>query len=210
MKTKWTNKIILSLIAFLFVASRGYAIEAPDFSIGMPKYRGGGCPDGSISATISPDARAISIIFDDYSVEAGVDSNVRVAQKACKIQIPIHIPEGYSISIKDVDYRGYVYLPSKKYRAVIMADYFFVGSKGPRYVRKIMGPTDHDFFLAKKMKAPRRTWSPCNMKKAYLRVDSRLKVKAPRRADDNGIVSMDSADIDAGLVYNLKWKKCIN
>jgi len=46
-------------------------VHADDISIGMPAYGGNGCPAGTASAVLSPDAKSLSLIFDQFIVEAG-------------------------------------------------------------------------------------------------------------------------------------------
>ena len=44
---------------------------ADGIRLGNPEYGGSGCPGGSASVALSPDQSAISILFDQYVVEAG-------------------------------------------------------------------------------------------------------------------------------------------
>ena len=37
-----------------------------DIALGVPGYGGNGCPAGSASVTLSPDAKSLSIIFDQF------------------------------------------------------------------------------------------------------------------------------------------------
>src|SRR4051812_3639288 len=43
----------------------------PGLSMQTPTYSGAGCPQGSVSAALSPDSRELSILFDNYIVRAG-------------------------------------------------------------------------------------------------------------------------------------------
>ena len=41
-----------------------------DISLGEPGYGGSGCPQGSASTILSPDGKSLSILFDEFMVEA--------------------------------------------------------------------------------------------------------------------------------------------
>ncbi|HZY67241.1 MAG TPA: DUF4360 domain-containing protein, partial [Devosia sp.] len=104
-------KKILAIAALLIGSSVAGASYADDIALGEPGYGGTGCPDGSASVTLSPDAKSLSILFDEYYVEAGGSTNKSLDRKSCNIAIPVHVPQGLSVSILNIDYRGYNSLP---------------------------------------------------------------------------------------------------
>src|SRR3954467_5616314 len=81
-------------------------VQADDIRLGQPAYGGTGCPGGSASVALSPDQQAISILFDQYVAQAG--GSVAFDRKNCNIAIPIHVPQGFSVSVLAIDYRGFV------------------------------------------------------------------------------------------------------
>src|SRR4051794_19530380 len=89
-----------------------FQVQAQDIRLGQPGYGGTGCPGGSVSATLSPDKKSLSLIFDQFVATAGGNSGRAIDRKTCNIAVPVHIPQGISISVIDVDYRGYIFLPS--------------------------------------------------------------------------------------------------
>ena len=68
-------KKILAIAALLIGSSFAGTAFADDIALGEPGYGGTGCPDGSASVTLSPDAKSLSILFDEYYVEAGGETN---------------------------------------------------------------------------------------------------------------------------------------
>ena len=56
-----TKSLLSSALLSLSVAS---AFAQNDIALGTPGYGGNGCPAGSASVTLSPDAKSLSIIFD--------------------------------------------------------------------------------------------------------------------------------------------------
>lgn len=176
-----------------------------DIQLGEPGYGGSGCPAGSASATLSPDKKSLSIIFDEYFVEAGAVNRKRLARKNCSIAIPVHVPQGFSVSIIDVDYRGYVSLP-RKAQARFTAEYFFAGIRGPRFTKTFRGATDEDYVLRNKLGLQAVVWSKCGAD-VNLRVNSSMMVRV-RSTRDDALATVDSADFSSGIKYQLQWKKC--
>lgn len=200
-------KKFIATVALLTSMTTAVQASQNDISLGEPGYGGSGCPSGSASVTLSPDKKALSIIFDDFMVEAGGDTRKRVARKSCNIAIPVHVPQGFSVSIIDVDYRGYVMLPSGA-RSRFSAEYFFAGMRGPRYSKIFRGFTDEDYTIRNTLGVVANVWSKCGAD-VNLRVNSSMTVKTNRRKEE-ALSTVDSADFSAGIVYKMQWKKCGN
>ncbi len=176
-----------------------------DISLGEPGYGGTGCPSGSASATLSPDNKSLSIIFDDFYVEAGAANGRRLARKNCSIAIPVHVPQGMSVSVIDVDYRGYVSLPSRA-QARFSVEYFFAGIRGPQYTKTFRGETDKDYVLRNQLGLQATVWSKCGAD-VNLRVNSSMMVRVASTRDD-ALATVDSADFRSGIKYQLQWRRC--
>lgn len=179
-------------------------VKADDIRLGTPGYGGNGCPAGSASVTLSPDQKALTVIFDQYSAEAG-GFNSRIARKSCNIAIPVHVPQGLSISIIAVDYRGFNALPVGA-QSRFSAEYFFAGSVGPRVQRSFYGPLTQDYLINNNLAVGALVWSACG-------ADVNLRVNTSMTAIANGageetLATVDSADFKAGVVYRLSWRRC--
>ena len=195
-----TISILASLTS---VASSHKAVN--DISLGEPGYGGSGCPAGTASATLSPDAKSLSIIFDDFIVEAGGSTRKRIARKNCSIAIPVHVPQGFSVSVIDIDYRGYNMIP-RGAQARFSAEYFFAGMKGPKFVKSFRGEMDDEYILRNKLGLSASVWSPCGAD-VNLRINSSMMVRTNRKKEEV-LATVDSADLNSAMVYHLKWKKC--
>jgi hypothetical protein len=106
------KRTLLALGMVLLSSPVALAQPAAPVTLGLPGYGGTGCPQGSVSATLSPDGTTLAILFDEYIVEAGGDTGVPFGRKSCNVSIPVHVPQGISISIISVDYRGFNFLPA--------------------------------------------------------------------------------------------------
>lgn len=193
----------LFTLAACLATANSYANSG--IQLGEPGYGGSGCPAGSASVTLSPDNSALSIIFDDYMVEAGGPGGKRIARKNCSIAIPVHVPQGFSVSIIEADYRGYVSLP-RRAQARFSTEYFFAGKRGPRYTKTFRGYTDEDYTVSDTLGVSALVWSACGAD-VNLRVNSSMLVRTNRYKDE-ALATVDTADFSSGIIYQLKWKRC--
>ena len=178
---------------------------ADSIRLGEPAYGGTGCPANTAAIALSPDAQSLSILFDSYVVEAGGFSGRQTARKTCNIAIPVHVPQGFSVSIFQVDYRGFNDLPYGAYSR-FGVEYFFAGSRGPSYRKTFYGQTMGEYLLNNTLSATASVWSPCGAD-VNLRVNSSMLVRTNRSMQE-AMSTVDSVDVNAGLVYHLRWRRC--
>lgn len=194
-------KTLLSA-ALLTVSAASFAQD--DIQLGEPGYGGNGCPQGSASVTMGSDNKSLSIIFDQFIAEAGPGVGKTIDRKACNISIPITVPEGYSFSIIDVDYRGFVSLPHGA-MARFSAEYFFATSRGPRFFKAFYGEQNTDYFFQNTLGLQAQVWSPCGAQ-FPMRVNANMMLQ--NRSYDDAMATVDTVDVGAGIVYQLQWKRC--
>lgn len=188
------------------VALAGLTAHADTIRLGIPAYGGTGCPAGTASAVLSPDQKTLSVLFDQYQAEAGGVTGRTLDRKACNLAIPVHVPQGFSISVFQIDYRGFAALPPAG-RARFNVEYFFAGSAGPRSSKSVVGPTNQDYALTDILGAAALVWSPCGAD-TNLRINSNLMVQTNSAMQD-ALATVDSADIKSGLVYHIQWRRCL-
>jgi hypothetical protein len=198
------NKLLSTVVAsaMVFLAAQAHADR---LRLGDPAYGGTGCPAGSASTTVSPDQQSLSILFDSYVTEAGNTTGKQVDRKSCNITVPVHVPQGYSVAVFQVDYRGFNALPSGA-RSRFNAEYFWAGSQGPTISRNFLGPINNDFTLTNNLIASTLVWTPCGAS-VNLRVNTSL-MTSTNSAFQQALSTVDSADISAGLVYHIQWRRC--
>ncbi len=177
---------------------------ADDIRLGEPGYGGTGCPAGSASVTLSPDAKTLSIIFDRYQTTVGGDTRRSIDRKSCSIAIPVHVPQGFSVSVLQVDFRGYNYLPYGA-NSQFNVEYFFAGSAGPRYQRRFYGELDDDYLVSNELELRAMVWSRCGQD-VNLRTNSSITLRTTYNRE--AMSTIDSEDINAGIIYQLQWKRC--
>lgn len=200
------KKTIIALVATLL--SLG-ANASNDIALGEPSYGGTGCPQGTVGITLSPDAKVLSLIFDQYMAEAGKSVGKTLDRKTCNLSVPIHVPQGMSVSVLKVDYRGYTYVP-KNAEAKFNVEYFLKSfnssTTGPKASRTFKGYVDSDYLISNQLGLSAVVWSACG-EDINLRVNSSMTAKTNAKKEDV-LATVDSTDIAAGIIYQLQWRKC--
>ncbi len=197
-------KKILAIAALLIGSSVAGTAYADDIALGDPSYGGTGCPDGTASATLSPDAKSLSILFDAYFAEAGGSTNKSFDRKSCNIAIPVHVPQGLSISVLAIDFRGYNNIPTGG-KTTFNVEYFFAGVKGPSYTKNFNGPVDDEYLIQNQLTASAMVWSACGAD-VNLRTNSAIRVQTKQNKE--ALATVDTQDVKAGIIYQLQWKQC--
>ncbi len=176
-----------------------------DVRLGNPEYGGTGCPAGSAAVALAPDAKSMSILFDKFVVEAGGRTGKQLDRKTCNVAVPVHIPQGYSVSIFQIDYRGFNSLPYGAY-SKFNVEYFFAGTRGPDYEKQFNGRLEDEYMIRNAIAASSVSWSNCG-EQVLLRANTGMLVRTNSQQQD-ALATVDSADIRAGLVFNLQWRRC--
>jgi len=197
------SQIFSTLLVSAAAISSLPANAAMDIQLGIPGYGGTGCPANTASVTLSPDQKELSILFDQYTVEAG--NGRTMDRKSCNLSIPVHVPQGYSISLFQVDYRGFTSLPAGA-RGQFNAEYFFAGSRGVRASKSFFGPTSDMYDFTNHLAAEALVWSACG-DSVNLRVNTSMLVQTNRR-QEQASATVDSADVSAAIVYHVQWRQC--
>lgn len=183
----------------------------PGLGMELPDYGGSGCPQGSISAILSPDQRTLSVLFDAYVARAGGDTGQPRSALNCKLKIPFNVPAGYRVQVVKMDYRGFISVPLGA-NAVFSASVHYLEKDGrptktPKFRRgKIFkGPRQEEVMLTSFLRG--QHWSPCGQS-FVLMAESRLAVNTNPSHDD-ALSAIDSMDaVQKPVRYSLRWQKC--
>lgn len=196
-----TKAFLLSALA-LVLSSQA---NAQSIKLGTPAYGGNGCPAGSASVTVSPDQSAISVLFDQFITEAGNTTGRRLDRKSCNLSIPVKVPNGYSVAILQVDYRGYNAVPRGAYNR-FEAEYFWAGARGPRITRQFNGPVNDSYTLTDDLVASTVVWSPCGAN-INMRINASMMSMSNTRMEQT-LGTVDSVDLSSGLIYHVQFRRC--
>lgn len=197
-------KVMKSLIV-LAAMVLATAAEA-QISLGQPAYGGTGCPAGSASATLTEDGSVLSVLFDQFTVEAGNTTGRRIDRKNCSLRIPVNVGQGYQVALLAFDYRGFAAIPYGG-QAVFDASYAYIGQPRPvRFSKSFSGGMNSNYSVKNDLISTTVTWSPCG-RQVMLEASASMRVIANSSMQQT-LATVDSVDVTAGLLYKVQWRRC--
>jgi hypothetical protein len=200
------RKLMIAPLLFSSVASASDVPNPNQVYIKRITYAGNGCADGTVSRTVAPDAKSFSLIFDDFTVEAGPGIPAGKSQSKCKITVDLKYPQGWSYTLFKFDYRGYASLQSGL-TGYQNSKYYFQ-SNPSEYVTfnsTFTGPYDNDFTFSDEILLDEETWAPCGKQRA-LNVETDLSISG--NTTNEGLITVDSIDGKLTHIYGIKWERC--
>ncbi len=214
------NKLLSGLMGLCALGSvSAIGDEVPALTLGDPKFIGDGCTKEDTEIALTDDKQSLSILFSKYAVKA--DKNAVNDRRKCDVRIPVRVPAGLSISIITSEFRGFNFLP-RGATAILSAEYFLVGKRGPQFKYQFPDPTVEDsrvdkngvlrgeYYRKNDVQATALVWGPCG-KDTTIAIKSSLDVSSNSRGDQSNS-SLDSLDLTTKtpILYKLTWRKCNN
>ena len=190
----------------LLLASTALAEPNPaQVSIRNIAYGGSGCRQGSVGQILSPDAKAFTLLFDEYVAEAGPGVSLAEGRKSCQIAVDLKFPSGWSYSLFTVDYRGYARLDSGT-TGLQQSSYYFQGSPSQATLRsEFRGPVNRDYLIRDKLGLDAVVWSPCGATRAVV-INTQVRVSAS--GSKRALLTTDSITGELQHVYGIQWRRC--
>ncbi|MGB0845783.1 MAG: DUF4360 domain-containing protein [Thiolinea sp.] len=189
---------ILTAIATTALLSMSMASTASASSVFFKSpinFAGTGCPAGSIAVS-GANTDTLSILFDGY--DAGKDSVSGVRRAACSFAVPVHVPQGYQVSVMTADWQGYA-----EGKVQLKRKYFFAGQPNtPWLTSNINSSNGTDFLKRDNMQHRTLTWAGCG-RSVNLRINSNLRAKTR-----NSYAAIDTLDLKNKVKFHLKWRRC--
>ena len=202
------TKTVLATTALLLAAMQSAQAHPPLIGVTLTDvgYGGNGCPAGSASVTLAADKKSVSMLFDDYTAEAGAPGERTRSRKKCDIAFSLKVPNGISVSMVDADYRGFLDLPHGA-KARFTRDYFFAGTRGPRLRANWRGQMDDDFLIKDRLGVFAQTWSACG---ADVILRSKTAAYVSTRRGREAMMTVDSVDLTTKTIfqYNFRYRAC--
>jgi len=209
--------MLLSLFA-LGLAAVAYAAPAEELvQRGSPSstsvyiksltWDGTGCPreQDTVGYYISDDRTIFTLEFDQFVASIGPGVAVSENRKNCQLILDLQYPQGWSYSILQTTFRGYVAIDAGV-TATQEAVYYFSGEAGQATCSaNFSGPDVEDYTKPGAVKLSSVVWSPCGASTA-LNIDSSVRLTAT--GSGTGQITDDSADGKIQFVVGIQWKTC--
>lgn len=177
--------------------------ESPMYFLGEAVAYGNGCPSGTFQIQEGIDGTEITILFSAFTAETEPGRTVDWAN--CNVALPIHVPDGLSVGLIGVDYRGLARITGGSY-GYLTREYFFAGARGPREVDYIRGDFFGEFFYEDDVAVV--AWSRCG-DDVIARSNATVVVrKSWPYTFEESFMSVFSEDWDVSIVFHLRWRSC--
>ncbi|KAJ3337115.1 hypothetical protein HDU91_001574 [Kappamyces sp. JEL0680] len=148
------------------------------------------------------------MIFDSFIASAGTGISVREQRKNCQVNVNLNYPSGYSYSIVQVDFRGYVQL-AEGVTATQSANYYFSGQQTQASSSvTFKGLISQDYQTTGSIPISSINWSPCGQVLPG-NINAQVALTgSPQALAVGSQITVDSLDGKVTQIYALQWKKC--
>ena len=185
--------------------------DPKDIQIVSASFSGNGCPQGSVSTSISPDRTVITFGFDGFQTYIGPGTAVSDRTKNCALHLNLKYPGGFQFAVVDSTYHGYAQL-DQGVTGTFYSTYFFsqdasattttqtsitgggVWAKGQVYTKADSIPTASLIF------------SPCGAT-GILNINNRIALQSSN-SKASGSITDDDATVAFTQQINISWAKC--
>ena len=199
------KKIIAASIFTLLISQS--ALSAPSgVRVRSINYAGSGCPAGTISGNLNRDATAFTLYTYSFLAEIGYGVPMTAKRKNCQLAVDLYVPSGWSYTIAEIAYKGYVSL-DRGVTATQSAAYYFQGSAlTARLNSTLKGPLNAEYRIKDTLGISAEVWSPCGAVRA-LNINSQVNLQSTSR-NASGLITLDRISGNFETIYGLKWKRC--
>jgi hypothetical protein len=124
------------------------------------------------------------------------------------MQVPLNLPNGYTLGLYKVDYRGFSHLSDKQYSELFVDYALGTHNKTRNFQRKVKGAYDGDFLFSETIGVGLMKRVGCG-ETAVLNVAAALELNTSAQPGE-AMVALDSVDgaPKGGLIYHFDLKKC--
>jgi hypothetical protein len=174
-------------------------------------WSGNGCPQNSVSTSISPDRTVITFGFDKFQTYIGPGVSIAEKTKNCALHLNLKYPGGFQFAVVDSTYHGFAQL-DKGVTGTFYSTYFFsqdaaattttqtsiqgggIWAEGQVYTKADSVPTGSLIF------------SPCGAT-GILNINNRIALTSSD-SKASGQITDDDATVAFTQQLNLQWQKC--
>jgi hypothetical protein len=188
--------------------------DGPDptqIQITSASFSGNGCPQGTVSTSISPDRTVITFGFDSFQTYIGPGTSISDRSKNCQLHLNLAYPGGFEFAVVDSTYHGYAQL-EKGTSGTFYSTYYFSqdASATTTTQTSITGGGDWEAgqVYTKQDTVPTASyiWSPCGAT-GILNINNRIALSSSN-SSASGEITDDDATVAFTQQIHLNWRSC--
>lgn len=177
---------------------------------------GDGCPDGSVTAALTPDQTTVSVLFDQLLTNVPpANPSPMLGHKSCSVTLDVKFAGQYRVAVVGSDINGFVHVPANATSKISVKHWsmFDMGGRNAAKMnidRDFTGPTEQNVQILTRF-ADVPMWSYCgtqmrnNMDLPFMTINIEL-TSNNQNPTENLLAAIDSLDFTtSGLAYHLAW-----
>ncbi|KAH8878768.1 secreted protein [Thozetella sp. PMI_491] len=188
----------------------GGAPDASQIQISNATFSGNGCPDGSVTTTVSDDKTLVTFGFSQFQTYIGPKVDGTQTTKNCQLHLTLRYPYGFQFSVVRSTYHGYEQL-DPGVTGMFISSYFV--SQDPMattqtitYLRGGVSGVLGLYTQGDDVQTASTIYSPCGSN-GILNVNNRIALVSTNPAA-NGILTNDDATVSINQQMQLNWRPC--
>jgi len=196
--------------AYTPLGRRDGAPPADQITIVSSTYSGNGCPQGSVSTSLSLDKTVITFGFDSFQTYIGPTAAQADKTKNCQLHLGLQYPGGFQYAVTDAVYHGYARLDAGVTGNFLSTYYFSQdASKTTTTKSSISGAAwvKGDVYTKEdQVETTATIWSPCG-DTGILNVNNRIALTSTVTSA-TGELSNDDATVSFTHQAHVSWRPC--
>ncbi|KAI0532352.1 hypothetical protein GGR58DRAFT_182852 [Xylaria digitata] len=192
-------------------AGSGTAPDPSTIQISSVSASGNGCPQGTVSTSLSPDRQIVTFGFDAFQTYIGPGTSVADRTKNCQLHLNLVYPGGFQFAVVESTYHGYAQL-EKGVTGTFYSTYYFSQSPADTTTTTTSiaggGLWANGDVYTKQDQVPTAAviWSPCGAS-GILNVNNRIALTSTN-STAYGTISDDDATVALTQQLHVAWQAC--
>ncbi|MFB6618038.1 DUF4360 domain-containing protein [Streptomyces sp. NPDC085524] len=177
-------------------------------TVDVATVNGSGCRPGSATVAVAPDNSAFTVTYSEYVAQAGGGISAVEGRKNCLLSLIVHVPQGFTYAVAQVDYRGFGSLQPGAV-GTQKASYYFQGmSQTAQRSHKFAGALDDNWQATDTTGIEALVFAPCGEQRNF-NINTELRAEVGT-SDPSKIsfMALDSTDGSINSKYHFSWKQC--
>uniref|UniRef100_A0AAU2JK93 DUF4360 domain-containing protein n=1 Tax=Streptomyces sp. NBC_00049 TaxID=2903617 RepID=A0AAU2JK93_9ACTN len=186
------------------------SVKAPSdqVTVDVASVNGSGCRPGSAAVAVAPDNSAFTVTYSEYLAQAGGGAPAIEGRKNCLLSLQVHVPQGYTYAVAQVDYRGFGSLQEGAI-GTQKASYYFQGmSQTAQRSHQYRGRYEDNWQTTDTTGIEALVFAPCGELRNF-NINTELRAEVGTSdPSQTSFMAQDSTDGSINSVYHFSWKQC--
>jgi hypothetical protein len=174
-------------------------------------WSGSGCPQDTVSTSLSTDRTVVTFGFDAFQTYIGPGTAVQDRTKNCQLHLELKYPGGFQFAVVESTYHGYAQL-EKGVTGTFYSTYYFSQDAAATTTTRVSiaggGVWEQGQVYTKQDQIPTASiiWSPCGAN-GILNINNRIGLTSTNTTAF-GSITDDDATIALTQQLNVQWRSC--